>query len=216
MRSTLQRCRLLLSAALLGLLLGSCATPPAAGPVLGNPDFRQHQAAVLAHANWRLEGRLAIRQGNDSSTVTINWYQHDESFDITLRGSLLPLGTTRLQGSDVGLVLERAGQDPVRLPNLQALTRDYLNFEFPAGNLQYWVRGLPAPGLRASTELDAANLLLTLQQTDVEGRRWDLKYDRYLPVAGLPLPGRIRLSTAAATGGLQLTFLVSDWQLSPP
>lgn len=195
------------SAALLFLLLGSCASinaPP--GP--SNPDFNVHQQAVLAHPQWRLEGRLNVRQAKQSDTVTLSWQQQDENFDILLRGTL-GLGSTRVHGSDAGLQVEKAGDPPIALPNLQALTRDYLNFEFPAANLLYWVRGLPVPGLQAMTEFDSNNLLTTLSQRDANGRLWQLTFDRYETVEMLPLPGRIRLSA----DDLQLTFLVSAWTL---
>lgn len=192
-------------------LLAGCATRTDSGSI-ANPDFNAHRDMVLAQTDWQLGGRLNVRQQNQSDTVNLNWQQQSQDFDITLSSTVLGLGTTRISGNDNGLSVEKAGEVPVTLPNLQALTRDYLNFEFPAANLLYWVRGLPVPGAAATTAFDANNLLTVLTQSDSAGRRWQLNYDRYAAVDGVALPGRIRL----ATGDLQLTFLVREWHLGPP
>jgi len=100
------------------------------------------------------------------------------------------------------------------LPNLEALTKDYLNFEFPAAYLLYWVRALPVPGIAATTEFDASSRLSSLSQRDNRGRLWQLTFERYVQVQDVVLPRRIKL----ATGDLQLTFLMDQWQLTaaPP
>ena len=191
-------------------MLAGCATRPEVGSI-ANPDFASHSTAVLARTDWQLSGRLNVRQQNQSDTVNINWQQQAERFDITLSSTILGLGTTRVTGSDSSVVVEKAGEAPVTLPSLQALTRDYLSFDFPATHLLYWVRGLPVPGLGGTLGFDTDNLLSTLTQDDGAGRRWQLTYDRYAAVDSVPLPGRIRL----VAGELQLTFLIREWQLSP-
>lgn len=190
------------------LLIGGCATGTGvAGP--GNAGFEAHRAAVQAYADWQLAGRLNVRQQQQSDTVSIRWQQQGKSFDITLSSTMLGLGTTRVSGGTAEVLVEKAGEAPVTLPDLQALTRDYLAFDFPATNLLYWVRGLPAPDLPATTAFDDSDLLASLTQQDGTGRSWQLTFDRYVAVDGLVMPGRIRLNSE----DVQLTFLVSEWQL---
>lgn len=192
----------------LSVLLGGCATTQQSAAPTANPDFNVHQQAVLAKPDWQLSGRLNVRQAKQSDTVSLNWQQQEQNFDLTLSGAL-GLGTTRVRGNDRnGLRVEKAGEAAIELPNLQALTRDYLAFEFPAAHLLYWVRGLPVPGLPTTTEFDSNNLLTNLSQQDEDGRTWQLVFDRYEAVDALPLPGRIRLTA----DDLQLTFLINDWQ----
>jgi outer membrane lipoprotein LolB len=202
---------------LLLAVLTSCASLDKEYPGIANPDFAQHQSAVLAKQHWQLQGRLNVRQNKQSDTVAIRWLQQAEHFDMTLRSVVLGLGTTQMVGSDKGLIINRAGQESVSLPNLQALTRDYLDFEFPASYLLYWVRGLPVPNLPVRTEFDDKNLLSALYQRDQQGRAWALSFDRYSAVAGQPMPGRIRLTSATSAANsadnLQLTFLIDEWQL---
>jgi outer membrane lipoprotein LolB len=190
-------------------LLAACQTLPP--PPVGNTDFQANQRALLAHEQWSLKGRLNVRQDKQSDTVEIYWQQQAQRFDISFRSAVLGLGTTRVFGIPTSVTVEKAGETPVTLPSLAAVTQHYLQFEFPATQLLYWVRGLPAPGVTAATEFDEHSRLASLTQRDNQGRDWQLNYDRYSEVAGMVVPNRIRLST----GNLQLTFLVNadGWQL---
>lgn len=190
---------------LAALLLCACASLPEAP---ANPDWERHRQQVGALADWTLSGRLNIRRLNQSDTVQINWNQQPRSFDLHLSGSF-GLGAVRVYGSRDAVTVEKAGAAAVTLPSLAALTQEYFGYEFPAALLQYWVRGIPAPDLPARTTLDANQLLGTLAQNDAQGRQWALSYDRYQPSGNVFLPGRIRVQHE----GLQLTFLISDWQL---
>lgn len=193
---------------MLGLTLAACQSLPP--PPVGDTDFQANQRTLLQREAWSLKGRLNVRQEKQSDTVEINWKQQGQRFDITFRSAVLGLGTTRVYGVPTNVTVEKAGEAPVTLPGLAAVTQQYLQFEFPATHLLYWVRGLPAPGITAATEFDEHSRLTSLAQRDDQGRDWQLGYDRYSEVAGAVLPTRIRLSN----GSMQLTFLVNadGWQ----
>jgi outer membrane lipoprotein LolB len=194
-----------ISAILLWFTLAACASLEPAAP-LGSTDFQANQRTLLAHQDWSLKGRLNVRQNQKSDSVNLSWQQQDQRFDIRLWG-MIGLGSTRVYGSNRSVTVEKAGERPLQLPNLEALTKDYLSFEFPAAYLLYWVRALPVPGIAASTEFDANSRLAGLSQRDSKGRVWQLTFERYSQVQDVVLPGRIKL----ATGDLQLTFLVDEW-----
>jgi outer membrane lipoprotein LolB len=186
------------------LLLSACASQFEAL----NPDWERHHRTVAALSDWGLSGRLNVRQENQSDTVQINWDQQGSGFDLVLSGSF-GLGAVHVSGSPSQVTVAKAGEDSVTLPSLAALTREYFGYDFPAAQLQYWVRGIPAPGLPATTTLDQNQLLGTLTQLDENGQQWTLGYDRYQQSGSLPLPGRIRVERP----GLRLTFLINSWQL---
>ncbi len=192
------------------LLLAACATRPVA---LDDPDWRRHEDSVAALENWELSGRLNVRQNNESDTVQINWLQQQDFFDLRLGSSLLGLGAVRVQGNPMLVTVEKAGAETATLPSLDAVTREYFGYDFPTAQLLYWVRGLPAPGLRGSSTLDANRMLASLRQVDASGLEWNLEFERYLELEGgagmVFLPGRIRVQRE----GLQLTFLIDDWQV---
>ncbi len=68
------------------LWLASCAISSNTGPT--DPDWLRHQESVLALSDWELSGRLNVRQQNASDTVSINWQQQDQNFEIRFSGTL--------------------------------------------------------------------------------------------------------------------------------
>ncbi|HWK53166.1 MAG TPA: lipoprotein insertase outer membrane protein LolB [Hyphomicrobiales bacterium] len=206
-RSTLPRFAVLCAM----LLLGACATTP---PTLlrdAPAQWQTHQQQLALIDAWSLRGRLNVRQASANDTVSLNWDQRQHSFDIRFSGTL-GLGAVAVHGDDGGVVVEKAGEEPQYLTDLGELSQVYLNFDFPAAHLLYWVRGLPVPELPARAAWNENALLATLEQTDREGRLWQLSFDRYALDLQPPLPGRIRLQQ----GDIRLTFLINDWQLQPP
>jgi outer membrane lipoprotein LolB len=192
------------------LWLASCATSSRnEGPT--DPDWIKHQHDILALSDWELSGRLNVRQQNASDTVSINWQQQQQNFEIRFSGAL-GLGAVRVHGAPNEVVVEKAGAETVVLPNLQALARNYLGYDFPAAQLFFWVRGIPAPANIISTSLNADLMLDKLIQLDATGRRWELQYDRYNQTAEVWLPGRIRVNS----DDLQLTFLINEWLVTSP
>jgi outer membrane lipoprotein LolB len=190
------------------LLLVACATQPL---VIDDPDWQRHEASVALLNDWELEGRLVVRQAGESDTANINWRQQRDAFDLALFGNL-GFGAVRVVGAAGSVTVEEAGEAPVTFPSLGAVTQEYFGYEFPAADLLYWVRGLPAPRPGSST-LDDNRMLATLTQDDTSGQQWSLTLDRYMEVdgaAGIFLPGRI----LAQREGLELRFLVSSWAVA--
>jgi outer membrane lipoprotein LolB len=184
--------------------------------VIDDPDWQQHAQTVAALENWELQGRLVVRQESGNDTVNISWRQVDADFDLRLFGNL-GLGAIRVYGAPGAVTVEKAGEEPVTLPGLEAVSREYFGYEFPTAELLYWVRGLPAPARGGSNTLDANGMLATLRQDDASGLEWNLTFDRYLELQGAAsttgattmtyLPGRI----TAQRDGLELRFLINDW-----
>ena len=167
-----------------------------------------YQRQLLQMDNWSLRGRLNIRSNNNSDTININWLQDSGAFEINLSGTL-GLGAVRLSGDAGGVLVEKAGEEPFTAPSLEAIGTGILGYAFPASELLYWIRGLPAPGRNSEVNYNEAGLVATISQPDATGRRWELQYDRFEDIVGRILPGRIRLEQAP----YRLTFLVSDWKL---
>ncbi|MBN4075262.1 MAG: outer membrane lipoprotein LolB [SAR86 cluster bacterium] len=190
----------------ISLLLVSCTT----SNTLVNRDWQVHQALVTNTHYWTLQGRLNIRQANNSDTVSINWQQIEQDFEINLSGAL-GIGATMISGNQNGIRLQQGNDNPIEATNLAELSRDYLGYEFPAEALHYWVRGIPSPHSTATMEFNENQLLASLKQRDAQGNNWQLEYDRYQDSDGLSLPGRIRMTHP----DYRLTFIIQSWQTRP-
>jgi len=191
------------------LWLAGCATRLPPEPVA----WQEHASTVSALRDWSLSGRLGVRQENQSDTVRLAWQQSGTDTRIDLSSTVLGLGAVRITADATGVVLEHAGEAPRRLPSLDALSREYLPYDFPAAWLQWWIRGLPVPELDTRVqEFSELGVLQDLEQRSPAGVAYQLSYDRYASHQGLVLPGRIRLDSQ----GLRLTFLIDRWQTDAP
>lgn len=189
---------------ILVLLLASCTTTD----TLVDRNWQAHQTLAANIDDWTLQGRLNIRQANNSDTVSINWQQTQQNFEINLSGAL-GIGATMITGNENFISLQQGSEAPVIVNNLSELSRDYLGYEFPAEALLFWIRGIPAPNRPASLELNDNQLLARLSQQDAQGNTWQLEYDRYQDHNSLSLPGRIRMEHP----DYRLTFIIQSWQL---
>lgn len=187
------------------LLLAGCASRPPPAPVA----WQEHAASVAALDSWSLDGRLGIRQSNQSDTVRLSWQQAVSATQIDLSSTLLGLGAVRIRADANGVLVQKAGEPDRRLPSLDALSREYIPYDFPAAWLQWWIRGLPVPTLNTLQQGFAElGVLQDLEQEAPGGAVYTLAYDRYAAHDGLLLPGRIRMESQ----GLRLTFLIDSWQ----
>lgn len=186
------------------LLLVSCTT----STNLIDRNWQTHQILVNNASSWTLQGRLNIRQANNSDTVTLNWQQMVQDFEINLSGAF-GIGATMISGNQESIRLQQGNQNPIEAASLSELSRDYLGYEFPAEALQFWVRGIPSPDSTSTMEFNENQLLASLSQTDAQGNQWLLEYDRYQESGGLNLPGRIRMSHP----DYLLTFIIQSWQI---
>jgi len=131
------------------LLMAACASVP---------------QAPRDPTSFDLLGRALVTYGGGALTANVRWEHGSEQDEIWL---MTPTGQTlaHIVDSAQGAVLTRADQQQYRAGNAETLTRQGLGWALPIGLLQYWVRGLPAPGAPpTAVERDAANRLLALTQ----------------------------------------------------
>jgi outer membrane lipoprotein LolB len=81
-----------------------------------------------------------------------------------------------------------------------------MGWPIPVDALQWWVRGLAAPGAIEAEMLDAEGLLISLGQFG-----WSIDFDRYDSVAGLVLPKRL----TATRDDYRVKLAISRWQMDP-
>ena len=121
--------------------------------------------APRSQQTFDLLGRTLVSYSGGAVTANVRW-QHDASQDeIWL---MTPTGQTlaHIVDSPAGAILTRADQQQYRAGNVEALTRQALGWALPVTLLQYWVRGMPAPGVApTNVERDSAGRLTALNQS---------------------------------------------------
>jgi outer membrane lipoprotein LolB len=164
------------------LLLGACA---------------QLETRVPEDVRFDLDGRLAVRYGNEAFSGNLAW-RHAASSDEILLTNSLGAGVARLVRNAHGIVLTTAEPREYRGQDAEALTEEVLGFRLPVAGLAEWVRGRPGVDPR-NVEYGDDGRLLSLEQAC-----WRVEYLEYQD----RLPSRMRLTYP----GIELRLAISQWK----
>lgn len=169
-------------------------------------DWAQRAETLSQLTQWELQGKLAIRQPDDSGSAVINqWRQMDEQYHLRLSSAFLGMGRTELQGMPGYLTLTMPDGETYRSTEPQALIEAATGWQFPVDSLVWWIRGLPAPEGDYDLLFDEDGNLASIRQ-----QGWDIRFDRRQAfIDGYPdLPARI----TALKGERRIRMVVTQWQ----
>ena len=198
------RTRLGAALAAFALLLQACATTPP--PVGGAESERQYLARVdrlSATPHWIVEGRLAVRDGEDGGSGTLRWQSGPDRSRLDFHGAL-GRGAWRLVAAPGDAVLTEADGAVFRADSVDGLVTERLGWRVPVEELSWWIRGLAAPGSRAHKVLGEGGALLSLKQSG-----WEIAFSRYREFGDEQMPGLV----VARRDERQVRFAIRDWTL---
>ena len=194
------------TATLLIISLSSCTTitpPPSPVPPAAQKPWPDREAALTHLQNWQLNGKIAVVTANDSGSATVDWVQNQKHFNISLLG---PLGTNglKLSGQPGLVTLETADGKHFTAKSPEQLLAQQWGWNVPVSNLNYWVRGLPVPGMPHNSQFDAYHRLSNLTQ-----QGWNIQYLGYETIGQLDLPNKIFITSSA----LRTKIIVYHWKV---
>ena len=185
-----------LAALLLALLLGGCAALPTVTP--------QHPEAAAELDRWAFNGRVSLTREEAGWHAALAWHEYAGEYDLRVTGPL-GQGAFELSGNAAGVKLVDADSRTYTARDADALLRHVTGWTLPVTGMHYWVRGLAVPGVEARVEQDAAGLVSRLDQSG-----WVIRYDRYQPVDGVMLPGRLRMEQ----DNVSVRLVIDEWLLN--
>ncbi|WP_461516794.1 lipoprotein insertase outer membrane protein LolB [Porticoccus sp.] len=187
------------------LTLGACALhSPQPAPTV--TDWDQHQQQLQQLQSWRLEGKLGYRDSRDGGSAWVNWQQSAEHFKLQLNGPF-GAGATHILGDNNYAELQRSGKETIYAPSPTALTEQLFGWQWPVDQLQFWVRGIPAPNTPlAESHHNPDGTLASLDQA-----QWQLEFSGYQQVEHWILPSRIR----GNNGEYSFTLVIKNWRPNP-
>jgi outer membrane lipoprotein LolB len=185
--------RTLTVTALLALLLGGCASV--------SPVPRSGVESSSISADWVLQGRIGVQNGEQSLSGQIHW-QHRADADELLLTSPLGQGVARIVRNVEGVALEVPNQAIRRAADADTLTREALGYVLPVAGLTWWVQARPDPARAFEATRDAAGRLAQLRQDG-----WVIDYLQY----AADTPARPR-KLVVTREGLEIRLVADSWQ----
>ncbi len=174
---------------LLSVALSACAPKHLSPPyhyVL--PAVRQTQLSALS--DWDIQGSFSLQQPGQSVVANYRWLQRGEHYDLQIRSSLNWVSVV-IEGDAHQVSLQRSATQTVWARTPEALMQAELGWQLPISNLQYWIRGLPAPG-PYEARYDAYGHLSELKQ-----QGWIIQYEDYKVWKFGDMPSLLRFSNEA-------------------
>lgn len=119
-----------------------------------------------------------------------------------------PIGVTvaHMRQDAAGATLTASDGKEYHGEHITQLARKVLGYELPLEGLQYWVRGLPWPGLdKGERQVDETGRLKQIQQGP-----WQVEYLDWSPAGASGLPSKLDLTGE----GLRMRLVVDEWKIN--
>lgn len=185
------------------LLAGGCATRPPVRETVAESVWLAHRTTLETLTDWQVQGRVAIRRGEDGWNASFDWRQRRDSYRIRLRGPF-GQGGIELHGDNLGVWMRRSDEPPVYARSVEDLLAQEIGWRLPVLGLVDWLRGLPVATQPATLDWDQEGRLQFLQQDG-----WRIDYPRYRDVGARQLPDKLRLTRDQ----LHVKLVIDQWQV---
>jgi outer membrane lipoprotein LolB len=184
---------------LLILLLAGCAASP-------RPETAPAGATPAAVTDWKFNGRISLTRGDQGWHAGLDWENRADRYRLQVSGPL-GQGALQLAGDPAGVMLIDSESRVYTAPDADTLLAQVTGWDIPVTGMQYWVRGLSAPGDAIRVTLDPDGRLAQLEQSG-----WVITYQRYRSIGGYDWPAKLRL----VHDDLAVRLVIDQWQLDLP
>ena len=186
------------------MLLSGCKTVPVTEPGIGAQEAYNNRAEnIVSVSNWNLVGRISLDDGEEGGSGRIKWVVKADHGAIDFHGAM-GRGAWHLEIEPGGATLRLADGSEYFADGVDTLAQQQIGWPIPVKALQWWVRGLAAPGDIDAQQLDAEGLLTSLAQFG-----WQIDFNRYASDTGVAMPVRLD----ARRNDYRVKLAIGRWHL---
>lgn len=186
------------------LTLNACTGVSVKDPDFVNKEIYEDRASQLnATGVWGLVGKISLDDGDDGGSGRLQWSVEPGHSELDFHGAM-GRGAWHLQIGPDGVLLKMADGTQQAADDVNDLIQDRMGWPIPLDALQWWVRGMVAPGVIEKESYSPEGLLADLRQFG-----WDVDFKRYASFDGMELP--IRLN--ATNNDYRVKLAISRWRM---
>lgn len=165
--------------------------------------YQDRADKLNANVDWGLQGRISLDDGDQGGSGKLQWDVKSGSSELDFHGAM-GRGAWRLQVGAEGALLMMADGTEQTAASVNELVQESMGWPIPVNALQWWVRGLPAPGVIENEQIGPGGLLTSLHQFG-----WNVDFTRYDSVGDMELPVRLN----ATRDNYRVKLAISRWRM---
>lgn len=193
---------------LIGVLLSGCASIPGTAPS-GAPNdvaWQRRHARLMQLQDWDMQGRVAVTNGKDGGSGSMEWRQQGGVFQFDFHGPF-GAGALTIHGTPDALHVKTSRGDDFISTDPEHDFARLMHVPLPVLEMRYWVIGVPAPAAPSSRRVDAQGQIVNMVQAG-----WQVRYLSYAGFDGYAMPTRIVIER----GAVRIKLAIEHWQLDAP
>lgn len=184
--------------------LGACTGVAVKDQDPGNQTAYEDRARQLETASeWGLVGKISLDDADQGGSGRLQWDVKSGHSVLDFHGAM-GRGAWHLDIGSDGALLKMADGTEQSAANVNELVQDNMGWPIPVEALQWWVRGLAAPGEIENKQLGSDGLLKSLHQFG-----WRVDFRRYGSVEDMRLPLRLN----ATMDNYRVKLAISRWRM---
>jgi len=158
---------------------------------------------LAAMVEWGLTGKISLDDGDQGGSGKLQWDVGPGQSELGFHGAM-GRGAWHLKVGPKGAWLRMADGTEQTAADVNDLIREYVGWPVPLDALQWWARGLAAPGVIDNEQYGPEGLLLSLRQFG-----WKVDFSRYDSVGDIELPVRLN----ATRNNYRVKLAISSWRM---
>jgi outer membrane lipoprotein LolB len=162
-----------------------------------------HALKLAQFARWRAKGKIKITVNGEPHSASFEWQQFNKNYAINFFGPL-GYGNSWLRRTSKGVTFESPEQRPRWAVSAEQLMQQALGWQAPISELQYWIKGQPAP----DALLDEIALIDQGAYSALTQQGWTLEFSRHLHFNDVWLPQRLE----AKRDSLTVLIVIKSWE----
>lgn len=165
--------------------------------------YQDRADRLVAMVEWGLKGKISLDDGDQGGSGKLQWDVVPGQSELGFHGAM-GRGAWHLKMGPGGAHLKMADGTEQTAVDVNELIREHVGWSVPLGALQWWARGLAAPGMIDHEQFGPEGLLVSLSQFG-----WKVDFNRYDSVGDIELPVRLK----ATRNNYRVKLAISSWRI---
>lgn len=189
---------------LLLFLLNACTGVAVKDSGSADTEAYQLRASFLTGIKeWGLKGKISLDDGDQGGSGKLQWRVKPDISELDFH-AVMGRGAWNLQIGPDQAILTEANGDVQAAGNVNSLLQNRMGWPIPVEALQWWVRGLAAPGEIEGRKINSTGLLTSLRQFG-----WSIEFSRYDTGGSVAMPKKLN----ATMDNYRVKMAIARWQI---